>query len=72
MSDDIRLDLLREAFFADGGQAVGRRGSRVWLLKRQLRRVEGDTEYLDAAREYSRAAGVAAWRRDALKKRRGR
>lgn len=37
MSEDVRLDLLK-----------------------------------DAAREYSRAAGVAAWRRDALKKRRGR
>jgi hypothetical protein len=37
MIDDIRLDLLREASFADGGQAVGRRRSRVWLLKRQLR-----------------------------------
>lgn len=63
---------VREAYFADGEQAVGRWGSRVWLLKGRLREAEGDTEYLDAAREYSRAAGVAAWRRDALKKKRAR
>ncbi len=41
-------------------------------MKGRLREAEGDTEYLDAAREYSRAAGVAAWRRDALKKKRDR
>jgi len=59
---------VREATYADGNLAVGQWGSRVWLLKRQLRKVEDDEEYLDAAREYSRAAGTAAWRRDALKR----